>query len=157
MEKVFLKSKPTLFHGWGFVDGHWVYIPLWDPSPVDKKFRGFKQLQLASAINDIAKNVASKDLALKLNDITRDLIGQSGKSALVSWEEGDGICPDWWPFPGHPPIGGGGGDPDPVYFPKDISKALVNQLAAHLLVTLAGQVKMPQLKEIGAQLMNIQG
>ena len=157
MEKVLVKSQQTLFHGWGFVEGRWVYVPLWDPSPIDKKFRGFKQLQLASAIYDISKNVASKELAAKLNGITRELIVKSGKSSLVSYEEGDGICPDWWPFPKFPGGGGGDPDPDPVYFPTDLNKLLVNQLAGQFLVTLGTQVKMPQLNEIGKEVANLRG
>lgn len=152
MAKVQLRAAQTLFHGWGFVEGKWVYVPLWDPAPIDKKFKGFKQLQLASAVNDLAAQISSPNVSGKLKEITKDLIARSGKSSLVAWEEGDGICPDWWPWPKFPG-GGGNPDPDPVYFPTDLSKSLVNQLAGHLLNTLGAQVKMPQLQEIGKELM----
>lgn len=157
MENILVKTRVTLFHGWAYIDGHWVYLPLWDPAPIDRRYRGFKQLQLASAIYDISKNVTSKEYVSKLNDIILDLINKSGKSALASYEEGDGICPDWWPFPKFPGGGGGNPDPDPIYFPAELDKRLVNQLAGHLLTNLASQVKMGQLTEIGNAIMNARG
>lgn len=154
MEKIIVKSKVSLFRDWAYIDGHWVYLPLWDPAPNDRKYRGYKQLQLASAINDISKSVLSQDLVLKLKEITVDLISRSGKSAMASYEEGDGICPDLWPFPRFP-RGGGDPFPDPLYFPVDLDKEFVNQLAGQLLINLASQVRMAELKEIGSEIMNV--
>jgi hypothetical protein len=148
-----VKQRLTIFGDWAYIDGHWVYLPLWDPAPIEKQFRGYKQLFLANAISEISAQVANKDVAAKLNGMTKELISGVSRSGLASWEDGDGICPDWWPFPWPGPHRFGDERITPVVFPANLSKSVTNQIAGQLLYNLGAQTKMPDLQEMGKQIM----
>jgi hypothetical protein len=148
----FVKARKTIFKDWAFIEGQWVYVPLWDPAPDTKKFKGYKQLFLANAINDIAAQLANPKSVEKLNSITKELLAGVSKAGQKSWEDGDGICPDWWPWPwpGPRPID------DlfaPLFFPDNLNKKLTSLIGGQLLHNLGDQAKMPQLQEIAKEIM----
>lgn len=96
------KAINRLLHGWGYVEGKWVYVPLWDPP---KELTAFRQLFAAAALADGAKLIGSKPLAERLNAAAGDLLARSARGFTTAWEDGDPICPPWpRPFPPRPPL-----------------------------------------------------
>ena len=77
------------------------------------------------------------------------MVEYSSKGLINGWEEGDDICPPYWPpIPG--PITGGGGDPDPI--PWMIVRQEGISIHSNALKVIAGLSKVPavakQLNEI---------
>lgn len=72
------------------------------------------ELLVADTLKDVAKEIKDKQLKTKSLDLSRQIASYAGKG-FAEWEEGDDICPPWWPWgqkPFPPPHG-----PFPPYGP----------------------------------------
>lgn len=58
-----------------------------------------RELILATIVRDVAAQLGDKAGAEKLMAVGKDMVGFASKRLLAGWEEGDDICPPWWPFP----------------------------------------------------------
>jgi len=145
----------TLLHGWGYVEGKWVYVPLWDPP---REFGHFRQLTAGAALADAAKLVSSKELAAKLKDLAGGLVKRAATGLTVAWEDGDPICPPWpphfpwppgpWPWPGPDP------GPDPIYdFVLGLHPAARNAVVGSMVATIGRMIDDGAAVELGNQIM----
>jgi hypothetical protein len=70
-----------------------------------------KELAMAGVVRDIALNLPDKAMQKRLLTAGKSMVEFSSKGLLNGWQEGDDICPPWWPpfpWPGPTP------EPDPV-------------------------------------------
>ena len=124
--------------------------------PHGPRFSSFtKEYAMAGVVRDIAKAVPDKAIQKKLLAAGRSMVEYSSKGLINGWEEGDDICPPFWPpipWPGPQP--GGGGDPDPI--PWMIARPEGISIYANALKVIAGLSKLPavakQLNEIAGAL-----
>lgn len=161
-----LKSKiqiNMLLHGWGFVEGKWVYVPLWDPP------KAFGYLVAGAAIADAAKLVSDKVLARKLHSVAGSLVNKAGVGFTKSWEDGDPICPPWpwpfphwpswppipfpWPWPGpHPP--GPGPDPGPLaQFIQNLTPIARNAVVGNMVAIIGETLSDKTVIAVGNEVM----
>lgn len=95
------------------------YHPEWvdggpgQPGPV---FRlALTEYAVAGIARQISRRLTDRELASKLHQSAKDLVGAASKMLPATWEDGDGddICPPYqWHFP-FPPRPTGGDDPEP--------------------------------------------
>ncbi len=122
--------------------------------PHGPRFSSFtKEYAMAGVVRDIARALPDKSLQKKLMSAGRSMVEYSSKGLINGWEEGDDICPPYWPpIPGLIP--GGGGDPDPI--PWMIARQEGISIYANALKVIAGLSKVPavakQLNEIAGAL-----
>lgn len=83
--------------GWGVVDGHLVYLPLYDP-PKARLNQGFRNLIVANVLREASKLLSTPNLAKKTNAIAREYASNVSHGLIAGWEDGDPICPPNWPF-----------------------------------------------------------
>lgn len=154
-----------LLHGWGFVEGRWVYVPLWDPPP---NYRAFRQLIAAAALADGAKLVSSKAVAEKLNALAGSLVKKAADGFTRAWEDGDPICPPWpfprfprpWPpipFP-WPPLPGPGPDPGPDPWPirefiQDLNPVARNAVIGNMVALIGETIGDRSIIDVGNEIM----
>lgn len=138
-------------NGWGFVEGRWVYVPLWDPTPEEGKFLGYRALYTANALLNLSKLVIVPETAIRLRGMAKELAGSVSGDLVGDWDDGD-ICPS---FPHHHFGGGGGGnpEPDPVYFDDHMSAELKNDIAAHLIQRLGEMTGNLKISKVGQGVM----
>jgi hypothetical protein len=114
-----------------------------------------KEYAMAGVVRDIAANLPDKALQKKLSGAGKTMVEFAAKGLINGWEEGDDICPPWWPFPWHGGHGGGG-DPDPNPWYIRVEGIAVY---ANALKVLAGLSAVPavakQLKEIAGELSRL--
>jgi hypothetical protein len=137
-------------NGWGFVEGRFVYVPLWDPGPEEEKFAGYRALFTANALIGLSKIVTSPEIAKKLNGLAKELAGSVSGSVIEDWDDGD-ICPPNWPPRHH--FGGGGGDPepDPIYFEDRMPGSLKNDIAGYLIQRLGEMTGNRDIVNLGSE------
>ena len=104
-----------------------------------------KEYAMAGVVRDIAGNISDKAAQKKLLAAGKTMVEFSAKGLVNGWEEGDDICPPWWPFPWR----GNGGDPQPNPWYTRVEGIAEY---ANALKVLAGLTAVPsvakQLKEI---------
>lgn len=95
------------------------------------------EFMAAGVVRDIAKLIKDKTLQTKVMNLGREMAAGTSKGLVAGWEEGDDICPPWFPFPPlpwpWPPKGNSGPHPDP--WRMNIVEQVV---LADLLMGLAG-------------------
>lgn len=79
------------------------FIPNWE----DPGWGHFGELALADAVKQLSKVVADKKLSGKVLELSKKMAKEASGGLINGWEEGDDICPPWWPFP-FPPVPGHG-------------------------------------------------
>lgn len=87
-------ARNVLFHGWGIVEGRFVYVPLWDPAP-ERMNEGLVSLLVADQLQVASQYVTAKAHAEKLQSIAHTMA--SNISAQISDDWDGGICPPNWP------------------------------------------------------------
>jgi hypothetical protein len=139
-------------NGWGFVEGRFVYVPLWDPGPEEEKFAGYKALFTANALIGLSKIVANPEIAQKLSGMAKELAGSVSGSVVGEWDD-DSICPYWHP---HHFNGGGGGnpEPDPIYFEDRMPAALKNDIAGYLIQRLGEMTGNRAIVNLGSEALS---
>src|SRR6185295_17874120 len=60
-------------------------------------FRTLSLYNLAFQFNDGAAQSQMQKLAIE--ELQGQLAGLHSSGSLAGYDDGDGICPDWWPFP----------------------------------------------------------
>jgi len=110
-----------------------------------------KELAMAGVVRDIALNLTDKALQKRLLTAGKSMVEFSSKGLLNGWQEGDDICPPWWPpfpWPGPTP------EPDPV--PWRVARVEGISEYANALKVIAGMSSVPavtkQLNEIANSL-----
>lgn len=150
----------VLLHGWGYVEGKWVFVPLWDPP------KAFGRLYAGAAIADAAKLISNRQLAAKLSAAAKDLLSTAIAGFLKAFEDGDPICPPYpWPFPHWPhwppfpfpwpgPGPGPGPDPGPYdqFFVK-LSPAVRDEIIGNLVVSIGNSLGDKSVIAIGRAVM----
>lgn len=166
------KSK-AIIKNWGFVEGKWVYIPLWDPSPQLKtNYLALKKLIVISELKELATVVKDRKLASAIGEKAKGLASSFSKDLLAGWEDGD-ICPPWpwlwprrpWPFPWPWPWPVGPiPDPQPGPDPVDILTTLpgfgdegMNKLIGHSLILMGDHIRDAELVSLGKDIQGRQG
>jgi hypothetical protein len=143
----------TLLHGWGYVEGKWVYVPLWDPP---RDFGSFRQLIAGAALADAAKLVSSKEHAATLKTLAGNLLEKATSGFTTAWEDGDPICPPWpprFPWPHGP---GPGPDPGPIHdFVMRLSPVAKNAVVGSLVATIGQMIDDKAVVDIGNQITNV--
>jgi hypothetical protein len=155
----------ALLHGWGYVEGKWVYVPLWDPP---HEFGSLRQLIAGAALAEAAKLVAVKEHATALKVLAGKLVAKATAGFTTAWEDGDPICPPWpprfpWPrpWPSIPfpwPPGPGpdpGPDPGPIYdFVTQLNPAARNAVVGSMISTIGQMIDDKAVVELGNQISN---
>lgn len=134
-----------LLHGWGFVEGEFVFVPIWDP-PEEKINAGYRDFNVAVELLELSKFVSIPEVAKKINGYAMKIAGNA-PAGLQGFE--DGYCgtpwhkgPPWWgPWSLHGKV-------------KDSTpKILNNILAGYLLTELGKQIKNNVIIEIGEEVL----
>lgn len=117
-----------------------------------------KELAMAGVVRDIALNISDKALQKKLLSAGKAQVEFASKGLLAGWEDGDDICPPWWPpFPWPGP--GPGPVPDPEPYPWLTGRIEGPREFANALKVIAGlsgvAAVSKQLKEV-ADVLNRQ-
>ncbi len=106
-----------------------------------------KEYAMAGVVRDIAKNLTDKAIQKQLFTAGRAMVDFASKGLINGWEEGDDICPPFWPrlpWPGPYP----GGDPDPS--PWFIARVEGVDEYANALKVLSGMSAVPAVaKQLG--------
>jgi hypothetical protein len=103
------------------------FIPNWE----DPGWGHFGELALADSVKQLSKVVADKKLSVKVLELSKKMAKEASGGMINGWEDGDDICPPWWPFP-FPPV------PGPGPFPwKEIVSAEQVQIA-NILTQISG-------------------
>jgi len=161
--KTKLKAMNLLLHGWGYVEGRWVYVPLWDPVPF-----AFRYLVASAAIADAAKLVSNKTWSQKLHQVAGTLVRKANAGFTKAWEDGDPICPPWpwtfprfprrpipfpWPWP-EPEPPGPGPDPGPLDgFVRELEPATRNMVVGNMVAMIGKTINDRTVVEIGNEIM----
>jgi hypothetical protein len=108
-----------------------------------------KEYAMAGVVRDIALNLTDRALQKKLLATGKSMVEFASKGLVNAWQEGDDICPPWWPpfpWPGPGPTP----EPDPV--PWFIARHEGITEYANALKVIAGISAVPavtkQLNEI---------
>ncbi len=103
------------------------FIPNWE----DPGWGQYGELALADAVKQLSRVVADKKLSGKVLELSKKMAKEASGGMINGWEDGDDICPIWWPFP-FPPV------PGPGPFPwKEIVSAEQIQIA-NILTQISG-------------------
>jgi hypothetical protein len=116
-----------------------------------------KEYAMAGVVRDIARNLTDKGLQRKLLAAGKNMVAFAQKGLINGWEEGDDICPPWWPpvpWPGPWPGGSGEPDPHPWFFTRQ-EGVYEYANALKVLATMTAQpATAKQLNEIADALGN---
>lgn len=156
----------SLIAGWGYVEGRWVYVPLWDPP---YEFQAFRYLIAANAIADGAKLLADKEMSAKLHSFAGGLLKRANEGMVRAFEEGDSICPTWprphwplpwppfpWPWPPTPwpPFPWPGPDPGPLEkFIEALHDPARNAVIGSLVSQIGEMINEKDLMNFGNEIM----
>lgn len=121
--------------------------------PHGPRFSSFtKEYAMAGVVRDIAKAIPDKAVQKKLLGAGKAMVEYSSKGLINGWEEGDDICPPFWPPIPWP----GGPEPSPDPIPWFIARQEGAAIYANALKVIAGMSKVPaaakQLIEVAGAL-----
>lgn len=158
MAKIEKKVRVISFiKDWGFVEGKWVYIPLWDPAPYLKTSLVFKQFKMVSDLRELSRVMVDKKLAARVTTKAQAM-GKGISSGLINgWEDGDDICPPF-PIPFPWPIRDSILDKVQIAMGADgLPVSVTNKLIGSAIEQVGKALKDKELISLGAEIANVQG
>lgn len=123
------KTSKRFISDWSKIKSLFIthFIPNWE----DPGWGQYGELALADAVKQLSRVVADKKLSGKILELSKKMAKESAGGMINGWEDGDDICPPWWPFP-FPPV------PGPGPFPwKELVSAEQIQIA-NILTQISG-------------------
>ncbi|POY38370.1 hypothetical protein C3K47_02940 [Solitalea longa] len=130
-------------------------------NPHGPKFSvAIREYMIAGLVRDIAQKIPKREIKAKLLSVGKALVGVASKGLIVAWEDGDDICPPYFPHRFPPPPPGPYPDPDPQPYPWrtafEVDSAFDRVIEQKQLI---GAIKLLAIltsqKELGEQLGDI--
>ncbi len=108
---------------------------------------------LASVVRDIAAEIPDKKIAAGLLGAGKSMVSYAASGLHQAWEDGDDICPPWWPFPWPFPGPWPGYKYEPVPVPWRFAEVNIKAYTRALRL-IAGYTSVP---EAGREIEQIAG
>jgi hypothetical protein len=115
-------------------------------------FRTLSLYNMAFQFNDRGMRASMQKLAI--DELQGQYAGLARAGSLAGYDDGDGICPDWWPFPWPRPHAEAAGIPTPQ--PALALLDLTRSLVSHNIATRFSDISAQQ-RSVGQARAQIQG